>query len=65
MSLFLGGYSFIATPNDAEEMFQLVSRKNIKAWYKTYPPPMDQVSQAIQDFRAGKPRFRFVLKNKI
>jgi D-arabinose 1-dehydrogenase-like Zn-dependent alcohol dehydrogenase len=51
----------IGSPEESEEMLRLVSEKNIKTWYQTYP--MDQVNQAIEDFRAGKPRFRYVLKN--
>ncbi|KAI8881721.1 GroES-like protein [Backusella circina FSU 941] len=53
--------SFVGSPKEAEEMFQLVSRKKIKAWYQTYP--MHEVNRAIEDFKAGKPRFRYVLKN--
>jgi D-arabinose 1-dehydrogenase-like Zn-dependent alcohol dehydrogenase len=51
----------LGAPEESEEMLKLVSEKNIKAWVETYP--MDQVNEAIEDFRAGKPRFRYVLKN--
>ncbi|KAI8883181.1 GroES-like protein [Backusella circina FSU 941] len=53
--------SAAGSPEESEEMLRFVSEKNIKTWYQTYP--MDQVNQAIEDFRAGKPRFRYVLKN--
>ncbi|CEG64287.1 hypothetical protein RMATCC62417_01287 [Rhizopus microsporus] len=46
---------------DTEDMLQLISEKNLKAWYKKYP--MSEVNKAIEDFRAGLPRFRFVLEN--
>ncbi|ORE06313.1 GroES-like protein [Rhizopus microsporus var. microsporus] len=46
---------------DTEDMLQLISEKNLKAWYKKYP--MSEVNKAIKDFRAGLPRFRFVLEN--
>jgi D-arabinose 1-dehydrogenase-like Zn-dependent alcohol dehydrogenase len=52
---------FLGAPEESEEMLKLVSEKNIKAWVETYP--MDQVNEAIEGFRAGKPRFRYVLKN--
>jgi D-arabinose 1-dehydrogenase-like Zn-dependent alcohol dehydrogenase len=42
-------------------MLELVAEKNLKAWYKTYD--MKDVNQALEDLRAGKPRFRYVLKN--
>ncbi|KAI8883220.1 NAD(P)-binding protein, partial [Backusella circina FSU 941] len=53
--------SAAGSPEEAEEMFKLVSEKNLKAWYQTFP--MEQVNEAIEEFKAGKPRFRFVLKN--
>jgi D-arabinose 1-dehydrogenase-like Zn-dependent alcohol dehydrogenase len=49
------------SPEESEEMLKLVSEKNIKAWYQTFP--MNQVNEAIEGFKAGKPRFRYVLKN--
>ncbi|KAI8879292.1 GroES-like protein [Backusella circina FSU 941] len=53
--------SAAGSPEEAEEMLKLVSEKNLNAWYQTFP--MNQVNEAIEDFRAGKPRFRYVLKN--
>ncbi|EIE83057.1 hypothetical protein G6F46_009108 [Rhizopus delemar] len=47
--------------SDAEEMLQFAADHNIRAWYTKYP--MKDVNKAIEDFRAGKPRFRFVLEN--
>ncbi|KAI8884767.1 GroES-like protein [Backusella circina FSU 941] len=54
--------SLAASPEDTEEMLEIVAEKNIKAWYKTYD--MKDVNKALDDFRAGKPRFRYVLKNQ-
>jgi D-arabinose 1-dehydrogenase-like Zn-dependent alcohol dehydrogenase len=51
----------VGSPTESEEMLKLVSEKNLKPWYQTYP--MNQVNNALEDVRAGKPRFRFVLKN--
>lgn len=53
--------SLAGTPSIAEEMLQFAADKNIKAWYKKYS--MKDVNKAIEDFRAGLPRFRFVLEN--
>ncbi|KAG1052759.1 hypothetical protein G6F43_005114 [Rhizopus delemar] len=48
-------------PSIAEEMLQFAADHNIHAWYKKYS--MKDVNKAIEDFRAGLPRFRFVLEN--
>jgi D-arabinose 1-dehydrogenase-like Zn-dependent alcohol dehydrogenase len=53
--------SAIGSPADIEEMLQFVQEKKIKPWIDIYP--MSEVNKAIEDFRAGKPRFRFVLEN--
>ncbi|KAI8889808.1 GroES-like protein [Backusella circina FSU 941] len=53
--------SAAGSPAEAKEMLKLASEKNLKPWYQTYP--MTQINTALEDFRAGKPRFRFVLKN--
>ncbi|KAG1459264.1 hypothetical protein G6F46_007401 [Rhizopus delemar] len=53
--------SLTGTPSNTEEMLQFAADKNIKAWYKKYS--MKDVNKVIEDFRAGLPRFRFVLEN--
>jgi alcohol dehydrogenase (NADP+) len=53
--------SGIGSPAEIEEMLAFASAKGVKPWITTYP--MSEVNKAIEDFRAGKPRFRFVLKN--
>ncbi|KAG1468175.1 hypothetical protein G6F56_003993 [Rhizopus delemar] len=46
---------------DTEEMLQFAVDHNIQAWYKKYP--MSNVNKALEDFKAGLPRFRFILEN--
>lgn len=53
--------SAIGSPTEIEEMLAFAAEHNIKPWIDTYP--MSEVNKAIEDFRAGKPRFRFVLEN--
>ncbi|KAI7868370.1 chaperonin 10-like protein [Mucor mucedo] len=53
--------SGIGSPKEMEKMLQFAADKNIKPWIQKYK--MDDVNQAIKDFRAGKPRFRYVLVN--
>lgn len=53
--------SLIGSPQDIREMFQLVVEKNVQPWVKEIP--MKDANQAILDLEAGKPRYRFVLKN--
>lgn len=53
--------SAIGSPAVIEEMLEFAAEHNIKPWIDTYP--MSEVNKAIEDFRAGKPRFRFVLEN--
>lgn len=43
-------------------MLKLVEEKNIKPW--TQERSMKEANQAVLDFEAGKPRYRFVLKNE-
>lgn len=42
-------------------MLLFAIEKNIKPWIQKYK--MSDVNKAIEDFKAGKPRFRFVLEN--
>ena len=53
--------SAIGSPAEIEEMLKFAEEKNIKPWIDIYP--MADVNKAIEDFREGKPRFRFVLEN--
>jgi alcohol dehydrogenase (NADP+) len=53
--------SGIGSPQEIEEMLLFAAEKNIKPWITKYK--MSDVNKAIEDFRAGKPRFRFVLEN--
>ncbi|KIV93902.1 hypothetical protein PV10_05078 [Exophiala mesophila] len=53
--------SFIGSPREIREMLQLAVDKDIKPWVETRP--MSEANQAIVDFEAGKPRFRYVLVN--
>eukprot|EP01113_Clastostelium_recurvatum_P003293 TRINITY_DN11430_c0_g1_i1.p1 TRINITY_DN11430_c0_g1~~TRINITY_DN11430_c0_g1_i1.p1 ORF type:complete len:362 (-),score=102.92 TRINITY_DN11430_c0_g1_i1:64-1119(-) len=43
-----------------KQMFQLAAEKGIESKVQVYP--LDKVNEAIKDFEAGKPRFRFVLE---
>ena len=53
--------SFIGSPSEIREMLQLAVDKNVTPWVETRP--MSDANQAIVDFAAGKPRFRYVLVN--
>ncbi|EKG16378.1 Alcohol dehydrogenase superfamily zinc-containing [Macrophomina phaseolina MS6] len=54
--------SAIGSPKEIEEMLQLIAEKGIKPW--TQEIPLKDANQAVIDFEAGKPRYRFVLKNE-
>ncbi|KAL9540157.1 hypothetical protein MBANPS3_009840 [Mucor bainieri] len=53
--------SLIGSPKEIDEMLAFAVEHEIKPWITTYP--MSKVNEALEDFKAGKPRFRFVLKN--
>ncbi|KAI8365867.1 chaperonin 10-like protein [Choanephora cucurbitarum] len=53
--------SAIGSPKEIEEMLKFAEEKQVKPWIQKYP--MKDVQKAVDDFRAGKPRFRFVLEN--
>lgn len=53
--------SGIGSPAEIEDMLEFAAKTGVKPWIDVYP--MEEVNKAIEDFRAGKPRFRFVLKN--
>ncbi|KAL2256285.1 hypothetical protein VTK26DRAFT_1896 [Humicola hyalothermophila] len=54
--------SLIGSPNDLRELLQLAAEQKVKPWITELP--MKNANQAIVDFAAGKPRYRFVLKNE-
>ena len=53
--------SAIGSPKEIAEMLQLAADKKVKPWIQEIP--MADANKAIIDFEAGKPRYRFVLKN--
>lgn len=55
----LGG-SLIGAPWQIDEMLELAAEKKIKPWIQTRPTA--EANQAILDFEAGKPRYRFTRK---
>lgn len=58
--VFISG-SAVGSPSEIEGMLEFAAKTGVKPWITTYP--MSEVNKAIEDFRAGKPRFRFVLEN--
>jgi len=56
------GGSMIGPPWQIEEMLNLAAEKGIHTWVNKYS--MKDANQAILDFEAGKPRYRFVLENE-
>lgn len=56
----IAGTAF-GSPSMTQEMIEFAAEKKIKPWITTYK--MSEVNKALEDFREGKPRFRFVLEN--
>lgn len=54
--------SFIGSPNEIREMFQLVADKGIQPWIEEIP--MKDANKAIVDMEDGKARYRYVLVNE-
>ncbi|OAQ88789.1 NADP-dependent alcohol dehydrogenase [Purpureocillium lilacinum] len=54
--------SGIGSPDEIREMLQLAVDKKVEPWVEKRP--MSDANQAIIDFEAGKPRFRYVLVNE-
>lgn len=52
--------SKIGSPKDAAEMLQFAAEKGVKPMVEVRP--MKEANQAVKDFVAGKPRYRYVLK---
>jgi D-arabinose 1-dehydrogenase-like Zn-dependent alcohol dehydrogenase len=53
--VFIHG-SMIGAPHE-----MLKFEKNVRPWTQVYP--MKEAQKAVEDFKEGKPRFRFVLEN--
>lgn len=53
--------SAAGSQRNMEDMLQFATKHKIKPWISKYK--MSNVNKAIEDFREGKPRFRFVLEN--
>lgn len=56
------GGSAIGPPAQIEEMLKLSADKKVKAWINKYS--MKDANKAIQDFEAGKARYRITLVNE-
>lgn len=55
--------SGIGSPAEIREMLNLAVEKKVEPWVQERP--MKEANQAMIDFEAGKPRFRYVLVNEI
>jgi D-arabinose 1-dehydrogenase-like Zn-dependent alcohol dehydrogenase len=53
--------SAIGSPEEIIDMLDFAAEHNVKPWISKYN--MKDVNKALDDFRAGVPRFRFVLEN--
>lgn len=53
--------STIGSPSELKEMLEFAAKHNVRPWIQKYD--MDDINKALPDFKAGKPRFRFVLVN--
>ncbi|EXK80832.1 hypothetical protein FOQG_14687 [Fusarium oxysporum f. sp. raphani 54005] len=53
--------SYIGSPKEIREMFELAAAKKIEPWVELRP--MDQANQAILDMEKGLARYRYVLNN--
>ena len=56
------GGSAIGSPGEIREMFDLVVKKDIKAWINVRP--LRDANEVIKDMSANKARYRFVLVNE-
>lgn len=56
------GGSSIGSPKEIRQMLELAAEKRVHPWINKRP--LDRANQAIIDFEAGKPRYRFVLVNE-
>ncbi|KAK9897902.1 putative alcohol dehydrogenase [Cystobasidium minutum MCA 4210] len=53
--------STIGSPQELKEMLEFAAKHKIHPWIQKYN--MDDINKALPDFKAGKPRYRFVLVN--
>ncbi|KAG2195001.1 hypothetical protein INT46_009759 [Mucor plumbeus] len=53
--------SAIGSPAEIEDMLEFAAEHNVRPWIDVFP--MREVNKVLDDFRAGKPRFRYVLEN--
>ncbi|KAI9244614.1 chaperonin 10-like protein [Sporodiniella umbellata] len=53
--------SMVGSPSMMESMLQFAVKHDVKPWIKKYS--MKDIAQAIDDFKIGKARYRFVLEN--
>lgn len=53
--------SAIGSPAEIEDMLEFAAEHNVRPWIDVFP--MRDVNKVLDDFRAGKPRFRYVLEN--
>lgn len=53
--------TFIGAPGQIKECLEFAAKHNIRTWVDTFP--MDQINEAIDYVRKGKPHFRAVVKN--
>jgi D-arabinose 1-dehydrogenase-like Zn-dependent alcohol dehydrogenase len=56
------GGSFIGSPREIKEMFDLVAEKGIHPWIEQRS--MKDANKAIVDLEKGLPRYRYVLVNE-
>ena len=59
---FLGG-SHIGSKDDCNAMLKLAAEKNVKPWVQELP--MSQAKEAVENVKAGKVRYRYVLTQDI
>lgn len=56
------GSSFIGSPHEIRDMFDLVAKKNVHPWVELRP--MGDANTAIVDMEKGLARYRYVLVNE-
>ncbi|KAI0778782.1 GroES-like protein [Trametes elegans] len=57
------GATLLGTKEDAQAMLELAAEKNIVPWIEELP--MSELKQALEGLKAGKARYRYVLKQDI
>ncbi|KAI0364067.1 GroES-like protein [Pilatotrama ljubarskyi] len=59
---FIGG-SLLGSKDDMKHMLNLAAEKGVKPWIEELP--MNRAKEALEGLKAGKPRYRYVLKQDI